>query len=119
MVSNKCGISWETLTYFWRGEASSAAEISDQVSEYRRYTEKDYADAIDDLVARGWLIQKTDKFVITEEGKKIRQEAEDLTDQLYGGPFKVFSEGVIKGLTGLLETLAETFPTPEKDADDQ
>jgi DNA-binding MarR family transcriptional regulator len=112
-VDGKC---WETLTYIWRGEASTPAEISKQVSEYRSYTEADYKAAVDDLVARGWLEPQNKQYVITEDGKKVRQEAEDITDQLYAAPFKAFSEGEIDELTGLLKKLAEAVRVPENES---
>jgi DNA-binding MarR family transcriptional regulator len=110
------GILWETLTYIWRDEASNAVEIMEKVSEYRRYTESDYTAAFDELVSRGWATKDNGKFILTKEGKSVREEAEDLTDQLYAAPFAALKDAEIEELTGLMEKLAEVVSISEAES---
>jgi len=109
------GIVWETLTYLWRSEATSAAELAEQVSQYRNYEEVDYAAALDELEAREWAAGENGKFTITKDGKKVRQEAEDKTDQLYALPFDVLSGSVTEELKSLLEKLAVIIKLPDEE----
>jgi DNA-binding MarR family transcriptional regulator len=107
------GKTFETLTYVWRDEASNAAEIAEKVSEYRSYSESDYESAFDELVSRGWASKVNGKYELTEEGKRIRQESEDVTDELYAAPFDKLADKEVKELNGLLEKFAETVKVPE------
>jgi DNA-binding MarR family transcriptional regulator len=107
------GRVWETLTLIWRDEAASAAEIAEQLSQYRNYEEADYAAALDELAARGWVARENGRFVITENGKKIRQESEDTTDRMYAAPFEALGEADSTELKTLLVKLAEVIPPPE------
>jgi len=111
------GKVWETLTFLWRGEAKNAAELAEQVAEYRGYTTEDYAAAFEELVTRGWAVTEDGKYQITDEGKKFRQEAEDDTDQLFYTPFKHLDPEEIKELKNLLGELAEVVKAPEAEAE--
>ena len=71
---------------------------------------------MDELAARGWVAGENGKFSITEDGEKIRQEAEDTTDRLYAVPFGALSEADSKELKGLLEKLAVVIELPDDDA---
>jgi DNA-binding MarR family transcriptional regulator len=110
------GIIWEALTYIWREEASNAAELTEKVAENRRYTESDYTAAFDELVSRGWAKKDNGKFILTKEGKSVREEAEDLTDELYAAPFEALNDVEIEELTGLMEKLAEVVSIPEAES---
>jgi DNA-binding MarR family transcriptional regulator len=107
------GKVWETLTYTWREETSTAAEMAEQLSEYRDYNEADYAAAFKELVTLGWVTAENDKYLITEKGKKLRQEAEDATDQYFYAPFDALTKEEIKEFKTLLENLAEVVKPPE------
>jgi DNA-binding MarR family transcriptional regulator len=109
------GRVFETLTYLWRGEAATPAELAEQVSEYRNYDESDYTAAFEELVSRGWAATEDGKYVITEAGEKTRQEAEDRTDEYFARPFSVLSEAETEELKQLLEKLAETLKPPEEE----
>ena len=109
------GKVWETLTLVWREEASTASEMAEQLSQYRNYDESDYTAAIEELVSRGWVSAENGKYLITDQGKKIRQEAEDVTDQYFYAPFDVLSGEEIEELKTLLEKLAEAVTPPEEE----
>jgi hypothetical protein len=113
------GKVWESLTYLWREEANSAAELAEQVSQYRNYEEADYAAALDELAARGWAAGENGKFTITEDGKKVRKEAEDKTDHLYAVPFDALSGSDSKKLKKLLEQLADVIKLPDEEVTEE
>ena len=70
---------------------------------------------MDELEARGWAAGENEKFTITKDGKKVRQEAEDKTDHLYALPFDVLSESDTKELKGLLEKLTDIMKLQDED----
>ena len=113
------GIVWETLTFLWNGDAATGAELAEKISDYRNYDANQYTAAFDQLVALGWASAENSKYKITDEGKKIRQEAEDATDQLFYAPFRKLDQGEIKELKKLLEKLAKAVAPPEEAADSE
>jgi len=108
------GQTWEVLTYLWRGEASTAAELAEKLP-YRNYDEASYAAVLDDLAERGWAAQENGKSVITTEGKKLRQEAEDTTDRYFDTPWVALDKAETKELKGLLKKLAQAVKPPEEE----
>lgn len=108
------GQAWEVLTYLWRDEAGTAAELAEKLS-YRNYDEAAYAAVLTDLAERGWATQKDGKFVITQEGKRARQEAEDTTDRYFDTPWVALDKAETKELKGLLKKLAQAVKPPEEE----
>jgi Mn-dependent DtxR family transcriptional regulator len=98
------GHLWETLTYVWREEASTAAELAERLSQ-RGYDEADYAKALKKLEQKGWIEEIDERFQVTAEGKRIRQEAEDKTDDLFFASWSVLSETELQRLDSLLTEL--------------
>ena len=109
------GQVWETLTLVWREEAGTATELAEQLSEYRNYDEASYAAVLKDLTSMGWITQENGKYVASDEGKRIRQEGEDRTDEYYGAPFEVFSDSEKDELKSLMEKMAEVLKPPEEE----
>jgi Mn-dependent DtxR family transcriptional regulator len=106
------GQAWEALTYVWRGEAGTAADLAEQLSS-RDYDEASYAAALQDLARRGWIAEEDSAYMVTEEGKALRQEAEDTTDRYFDAPWAVLSGTELAEVKGLLERLAAAVKTEE------
>lgn len=106
------GQIWEVLTLVWRDEAGTAAELAEKLP-FRGYDEDSYAAALGELAERGWIALEDGKYVSTEKGKKLRQEAEDATDRYFDAPWTVLSEAETTELKGLLKKLAEAVKPPE------
>ncbi|MEN8172590.1 MAG: MarR family winged helix-turn-helix transcriptional regulator [Chloroflexota bacterium] len=102
------GQIWETLSFVWEGENNTAAKLSEHLSPYRGYTEDDYVQALNDLAKRGWIEASADHYIVTADGKELRQEAELATDQKTFEPWKVISEDELAQLSELLTGLIET-----------
>jgi len=99
------GQIWETLTFVWLGEINSAEKLAEQLP-FRNYTAEDYAASLHDLAARGWVESAEDEgFKTTAAGKKLRDDAESATNQLYYNPWKVLVEAELAQLTDLLTGL--------------
>ena len=101
------GHTWEILTFVWNGEATTAKALNDRLP-YRQYTTKDYQGSLEGLVQRGWIKEGAEGYQITEGGKKIRDEAEEATNDNYFGPWNVLTNSELSKLGDLLEELKET-----------
>jgi predicted transcriptional regulator len=109
------GHTWEAFTFVWRGEAGMAPELAEKLS-YRNYDEEAYAAALRDLTSRGWIAEEDGRYVATEKGKKLRQEAEDVTDRYFDAAWVALNEAETEEIKGLLKKLAEAVKPPEKDS---
>lgn len=109
------GKTWEVLTNVWQADASTAAALAENLSEYRNYMEDDYAAALEDLESKGWIVAEGDQYVATDEGKRIRQEVENKTDELFYAPLNIFDEAELVELKGLMEKMAEVLAPPENE----
>ena len=116
-LNNFNGRVFETLTLLWREQAANPTELAEQLSQYRGYDEDDYKAALEELVKRGWAVAENDQYMITGQGKKIRQEVEDVTDQYFYTAFDALSKEEVKELKTLLEKLAETVAPPKEEAE--
>ena len=110
------GQVWEALTYVWRGEASTAAELAEKVGDYRRYDEEAYAAALQELVDQGWIVEEEGAYVATEAGRRLRQAAEDTTDRYFDAAWTALSEAEVVEVKELLEKLAAAVKPPEESA---
>jgi hypothetical protein len=83
---------WEAFSLVWRGEATSAEAIYDQLA-HRGYAREDYTRALAELTARGWIepAGEADHFRAAEAGCAVREEAERLTDQYFYAPWKALA----------------------------
>jgi len=108
------GQEWEALTMVWQGEATTAAALAEKLP-YRRYDEDAYEQALQNLVARGWLVKDNDEYAVTEQGKTLRLEAEEATDRYFDAAWISLSEAEMGEIQGLLGKLAEVLKPPEEE----
>ncbi len=107
------GHVWEAFTHVWRDEAGTAAELVEKLS-YRHFDEAAYAVALKDLASRGWIADVDGRWVATQAGKRLRQEAEDVTNHLYDVAWTALREAEVEELRALLNQLAEAVARPEE-----
>ncbi|HEX6384696.1 MAG TPA: hypothetical protein VF177_08510 [Anaerolineae bacterium] len=100
------GPAWEALTLLWRGEAGTLDGLYQKL-EWRRYTRAVYAEALEDLVGRGWIVTEAGHYWTTVRGRTIRQEAEEVTDHYFYAPWSCLNEGESLALEGLLTQLRD------------
>ena len=108
------GQEWEAFSMVWQGDAATAAELTEKLP-YRHYDEAAYEQALQSLVARGWLVKEDGAYAATEKGKRLRQEAEDTTDRYFDAAWVSLNEAEIEECKGLLGKLAEMLKPPEED----
>ncbi len=100
------GQAWDAFTHIWRGDVTTLDELPVRLAR-RGHTREAYAEALQDLVERGWLRQDGATFHITEQGRVLRDEAERLTDAYFYAPWNCLHEGEVVQLRGLLSGLRD------------
>lgn len=103
---NVAGNRWEAFTAVWNGEADTLDKFYEEYSD-RGFTRDEYAQALQELVARGWLEENVGVFRVTDEGKRIRDEAEALTDTYFFAPWSCLNESELEDLSNLATQLRE------------
>jgi DNA-binding MarR family transcriptional regulator len=107
------GPAWEVLTYLWR----EGMEPLKERFEVRQHPEGTLEKALQELVKLGWAAQDGESYEITDQGRELRQQAEDATDQLYYGPWDCLDEKEQKELRGLLERLIDELREEEEESE--
>jgi len=100
------GQVWESLSFVWNGEANTAEKLAERLP-FRNYEVEEYTQALEELVEKGWIEEGDEGFVVTNEGKKIRENAEEDTNDLFFAPWKALSNSELKQLGELLAELKE------------
>lgn len=85
------GHAWEVLTYLWRGEFASADTWYEKLG-FRRIPHEIYSRDLEELAARGWAQEEGGDYHMTAEGKRNRQEADEMTDRYFFAPWACLSE---------------------------
>ena len=80
------GAAWEAFTLLWQGEAATADDLY-ALRAYRGHPRETYAEAVRDLIARGWLAEDENGCYLTEEGGALRQQAEAAIDAYFAAPW--------------------------------
>jgi len=103
---NLAGYAWSALTSIWREEANTPEALHEEMGP-SGFTRDEIMQALHDLTGRGWIEERSGKYQTTAEGKRIRQEAEDLTDQLFFQPWNCLNETEQKDLLDLARQLRD------------
>jgi len=104
----QAGIIWSVLGSLWNGNASTAEQMAKAMS-FRGYEASDYEVALQAAVEIGWA-EGTDisgKFRSTQKGRELREQAEQLTNEYFYGPWSVMTQGELDELYDLLMKLRE------------
>jgi hypothetical protein len=99
------GHVWEVFTFLWQENNHTLDEICDQLCLQRGFSRLEYMNAIKELEIRGWVLEEEGIFSLTVSGRKVRQSAEDYTDELFFPPFQTLSAHEQKELSDLLSSL--------------
>lgn len=99
------GPAWEASGLLWRGAAMTLDEISDRLAR-RGWSKSDYANAIQELLDRGWVAGNAAFYAVTAQGRKVREEAFATREAYFYAPWRVLSDAELAELAGLLERLA-------------
>ncbi len=111
---NVSGHAWEALTFVWRDEVSTAEELAERLSR-RAHTVEDYAQALQDLTGRGWLVEEAGAYKLTDKGRQVREEAEEATDRHYFVGWSALNKEELAQLEDLLTRTKDGLQTATLD----
>jgi helix-turn-helix protein len=100
---NEAGIVWIVLGALWKGEAVNAGQMAEKMA-FRGYDVEEYEIAIQAAMELGWVEQadRQDTFRLTEQGRKLREQAEQDTNEYFFAPWSVLTQAEIDELHELL-----------------
>jgi hypothetical protein len=100
------GHAWEALTFVWRGEAGTAEELVEKLP-YRSRTVEDYREALQALVAQGWIVEESGAYSLTGAGTQVREDAEAATNRLFFAPWACLDRSETARLRELLTRMRD------------
>ncbi len=100
------GNQWEIFSEIWGGRNNTPDKLLEDLS-FRGITRDEYAHILQELVERGWIEENAGVFRVTDEGKRIREEAETLTDQYFFAPWSCLNESELMDLSNLSRQLRD------------
>jgi hypothetical protein len=105
---NEAGIVWIVLGALWKGDAVNAEQMAEKMA-FRGYDVEDYEIALQAALELGWAEpgNRPDKSCLTEEGKKLREQAEQDTNEYFYAPWSVLTSEEIRELHELLTRLSD------------
>lgn len=109
------GPAWEALTFVWREQARTAEELEERLP-YRPFTVEDYARNLQELVQRGWLVEQDGGYALTEEGRRVREQAERDTDRHFFVGWSALSEEELGRLQDLLGRASDSLQEEKDDS---
>lgn len=112
-VHNIEGNRWEVLSYVWRGEATTLGKLFEELS-FRGITRDEYAQILQELVERGWADENAGEYQLTANGKRIREKAEELTNQYFFAPWSCLNESELEDLSDLVTQLRDCLHSSGK-----
>lgn len=105
---NEAGIVWLVLGCLWNGDAVNAEHMAEKL-EFRGYDLEAYEVAIQAAVELGWAEpgDRPNTFCLTHEGRGLREQAEQLTNEYFYAPWSVLTRDELDELYHLLLTLRD------------
>lgn len=96
----------EVLSYLWRGQASSFADLKEHLAN-RGHPEQVYVDALDELRAHRYVMGSNEALRLTRAGRLFREKVEEDTDGLFYAPWPLLSQEGRSELVSILERLRD------------
>lgn len=103
---NMAGYVWSALTSIWRDEVNTLDALHEEMGSFI-FTRDDISQALIDLASFGWIKENTSEYQLTTEGKRIREEAEALTNCYFFAPWVCLSEAEQEDLLSLATQLRD------------
>lgn len=95
------GQVWESFSLICSRKAGNAAELVAQLPQ-RNYSTADYDVALDQLVARGWIILQDDSYIPTGTAVRVWNEVDKRTDQIFDTAFSGLNNVEMEEFQGLM-----------------
>lgn len=95
------GQAWEAFTLLWRGAAATPDELFARLP-HRGFSREAYADALQELTARGWVGEDQGVYSVTGPGRELREETEATADRYFFAAWQSVDDAGIDELGELL-----------------
>ena len=105
-VHNLEGNRWEVFSEVWDGKNNTLDKLFEELS-FRGITRDEYASILQELVERGWVQQDGETYQPTAEGKRLRDDAEALTDKYFFAAWSCLNESELEELSSLAGQLRD------------
>jgi len=104
----QAGIVWSVLGSLWQNEIVTAEQLAESMS-FRGYEASDYSVALQAAIQIGWAekADTSDSFRITQKGRTLREQVEQLTNEYFYAPWSVLTDAELDELYDLLLLLRE------------
>ena len=106
MAHNVAGHAWDAFSHLWRNGASTLDGMYETL-QYNEVPKEVYAADLLGLANQGWVREEAGTYRVTEAGKKIRDDAEALTDKYFFAPWSCLSESELEELSSLASQLRD------------
>ncbi|WKZ42692.1 MAG: hypothetical protein QY302_11380 [Anaerolineales bacterium] len=109
MAHNVAGHAWDAFSHLWRNGASTLDQMYETL-QYNEVPKEVYAADLLGLAKQGWVREEAGTYRVTEAGRKIREEAEALTDKYFFAPWACLNESELDELANLAGQLRDGTP---------
>ena len=103
---NVAGHAWDVFSHLWWNCASALDQMYETL-QYHEVPQEVYAADLLGLAKQGWVREEAGMYHVTEAGRKIRDEAEALTDKYFFAAWSCLSESELDELAGLAGQLRD------------
>jgi len=112
---NQAGIAWMVLGALWNKDAVTAKQMAEKMT-FRGYEVSDYEVALQAMVEIGWaeVDVHPDTFRLSQQGRELREHAEQLTNEYFYAPWSVLMQAEIDELYDLLTKLRDELKVYRK-----
>lgn len=104
------GHTWEVLDQLCQNDAQTLDELHEKLSRRGVTREIHMADVME-LIKRGWVKEESDKYQITNTGRKVREDVETDTERLFFAPWSCLNESELEDLSKLAIQLRDGLRT--------
>lgn len=101
---NISGLMWELLTNLWLNAPQTLDTLQAEL-EFRDYRKRDFTDALKKLTKLGWIEESDGLYSLSEQGRRIRDEAETATDRYFLQAWSVLTDDRIKQLLARVDDI--------------
>ena len=112
MTRDVAGHAWDAFSHLWRNGASTLDGMYETL-QYNEVPKEVYAEDLLGLANQGWVREEAGTYHVTEAGKKIREEAEALTDKYFFAPWSCLNESELEELASLASQLRDGLKSLE------
>ena len=111
-VYNIEGHTWDIFTCLWRNGTSPFDKLFEKL-QYNEVPENVYTQDLLELMKRGWINEVSGEYQVTVEGKKIRDDAETLTEQYFFASWACLNTTEQADLMNLATQLSNGLQNPK------